>query len=1216
MKVTPRSITFASVPVPPGQRSCLFRGWRSAECGADPRMECLLVYPGKCAPAYAAHVRRKVGPVAVDPLHVGTIPPGDLQDGPSGPFSEPEHHLAGTPDQVVGRAHPGGFLRLGESRQILPCRFLQIERAPHSPQHIDGSLDISLCRVGILEGASDETTVGIGQRPGFEHLPDAQRIHDQFVRQIQHTAHAFELLLHEPDIKAYIVSNQHVRRCQERLNLVGDLRETRRIGQVFHGNPVYGLGTFGNGDVRPYAQRHGPLLPGFIQAHGNFHDLIGFRVLAGRFHIESNHYLVHNGLSTASIEISFPYRPALVEETEHALKSGERLTAFKILIAPSGGEARFFRLALARAGVRLVNVEAVTLHSLARLILRTVPGAEPAVFWGGDAAQVVVSRCLELLGTPADHYLRRSPATAERLISVLRVRGIGSDAWRSAGGDPVVADLLEAYADMLRRCDALDATGMLLRAAERVEEFVRLRNPTLLVKLDDIRPLPGERLLLEQLEQHIRAVESIGASPPSVTNAASFRILKARDRDDEVTNVLGDVLASGRPFDEVQIALAQPAVYGRRLAVAARTYGIPVVMDHGGLFFDTPPGRHVQALLKWVSGGLRPEQAVACARAGLLNQDDRTPGRRCAVELLFDAWPVDMVGLLSPDYAGLLREAVKGASDAVDSLVSFARKYIEELLDDRGQLRPDMSLQQMIRWVRRVLADVPSRDTTWTDIMNTALRGRAAQVIPESITMPVTRAADVLLGSLQGVQMPVDDGPPGSILVLPLERAALSLRRATWVVGMDDNAAAGRSASDTDGLPRSAMDVLYRLGYDAVQEEVDRVPLADLLDRLSRRTSEITLCVPAYDVRQARELFPHAACAGLLPEDKTHASMMDRPDPVLLVPLLAQGLEEKMPRIVEAWNERSGTSWTAQNGILGHTSRPTTASASSLERLSECPYRYFVRDILGVRPREKRTEWLTAAERGSLMHIVFKDAHVRGLLTRQDGHDAIAELVRERLEKHARLSPPPGSYTRMATETELISMVGTLRALAAQETETWTQVEAEWKFRDVNVGPWRLRGQIDRVDRNPQGEERILDYKTGSSSPYEEKKLTAMQHRLQWFVYALVRKQSEQATVASSGYLFVKEGEWGTLQVVNDPLTHDGARHLDVLADRVNAGWFPQAAGHSESPCMFCDVRPVCGDVKLLGRMLKNKTVSDDDFRRRLDTWWYAERHLFAGEST
>lgn len=1157
-------------------------------------------------------MRRKISSGTHHPLHIVPVPLDDLQDRAPRPFSEPVYHLIRAPDQVVRGANPQGLFRLRKRGQVLPGRLLQVERAPHAAEYLDGCLYVGLGRVGIFQGATHKAAVGIGERSGFERLPDPERIHDQFVRQVEGTLHALEFGLHETDVKAYIVTNQYVRCRQELLNLVGYFRKSGCVFEVLHGNTVYGLRARRYGNIGLHTQRQGALLASLIETHGNFHDLIGVRVFPGRLHVECDHYFIHCHLPAVSIEFNYPYRPALVDETERALRSGERLTAFKILIAPSASEARFFRLALARAGARLLNVEAVTLRSLARLILRTVPGAEPTVFWGGDASQVVVSQCLEDIGAPPDHFLRRSPATAARLLSAMRVRGVDASVWNGAEGDPLVADLLASYTEMLRRHSALDPTGLLLRAADEAAEFVRLREPTLLLKLDDIQPMPAERMLLERLEGLVPAVETIGHLREAPTQLAATRRITARDRDDEVMRVLGDILASGTPFDEIQIAMAQPAVYEPRLAAAARSHGIPAVMDHGVLFFDTVPGRHVRALLKWIAEGLRPEYAGACARLGVFNQDDVSARRRLDVELLLDAWPVDIAGLLTPSYTDLLMKEAGRRSRAARSLIHFARTHLQELIDSSGQLRSDVALPHVMGWIRRVLQGVPGRDATWTEAMNTALRGRAAQVLPLSFTMPAARAADILLRSLEGVRMPGErllggDAPCGRMLVVPLEQAALSMRRKTWVLGMDDRASAGATADDLAGLPRSSLDVLRRLGHETGHGNTAPVPIGSLLDRLSERTSEITLCMASYDVREARELFPHAACAGREP-------VSDTPEPVALVPVLAPGAELGVRRATAAWEERSGPSWTVQNGILGEVERRTQASASSLERLSQCPYRYFITDVLRVRAEERRTEWLTAAERGSLMHDVFRDAFALGLVARPDGMDALTDTLRTRLHAHARLSPPPGAYTLEAAEEALISMVHTLRALNEKEADQWVQTEAEWPFEDIEAGPWQLRGRIDRVDRNVHGMERVLDYKTGSSGPYERRKLTALQQHLQWFVYALVRRQSEQADVAASGYLFMKDGEWARLESVDHPLEYDGMAHLEVLAGRVDAGWFPQAAGHNESPCRFCDVRPICGDVNMVGTMLKQKNAPDEEFSGRLASWWYADKHLKQGE--
>ncbi len=867
------------------------------------------------------------------------------------------------------------------------------------------------------------------------------------------------------------------------------------------------------------------------------------------------------------------------------------------------------------------------MRSLARLMLRTVPGAEPTAFWGVDAAQVVVSQCIDVIDAPAGHVLRRSPATAVRLLSALRVRGVDAGAWTGAGGDPLVAELLMAYTDLFERHGALDPTGVLLRAAEVAPAFVQIRKPTLLLKLDDIHPMPAERVLLERLEDLVPAVETVGRVDDAHAECAPMRRLVARDRDDEAARVLGDILASGTPFDEIQIAMAQPVMYESRLAAAARSHGIPAVVDHGVRLFDTPPGRHVRALLLWLADDLRPDRALACARLGLFNQDKVSVGRRRDVERLLDQWPVDVRALLSPTYRSLVMKAASRQRGAVDSLVHFASTFLQEMLDATGQLRSDVSLSHVMRWIRHVLAAAPERDGTWADLLNSALRGRAAQVLPASFTMSVSKAADVLLRSLEGVRMPgerllggslpgesqVDvDASCGRLLIVPLEQAALSLRRKTWVVGMDDRARSGAAADDTAGLPRTSLDVLRRLGHETPHDQAAPVPIGHLLDRLSGRTAQTTICTARYDVREMRELFPHAACSGRVFAPGVPASMA-------LAPVLAPGAEEGVLRAVAAREKRAGPFWTVQNGIIGQTGMPVengvvrTASASSLERLSECPYRYFITDVLRVRADEQRTEWITAAERGSLMHDVFRDAFAHGLLASAGGMDTVSELVRERLREHARLSPPPGAYTLRATEVELVSMARTLRALTVEEAAQWTQIAAEWDFDDVDVGPWRLRGRIDRVDVSPRGTERILDYKTGSSSPYEPSKLKKLQHRLQWYVYALVRQHAAQAEVDVSGYLFMKDGEWAALQSVEHPLEYDGMVHLEHLADRVNAGWYPQAAGHPDSPCLFCDVHAVCGDVSMVGDMLKKKTAPDAAFADRLATWWYADKQLDRG---
>jgi hypothetical protein len=259
-------------------------------------------------------------------------------------------------------------------------------------------------------------------------------------------------------------------------------------------------------------------------------------------------------------------------------------------------------------------------------------------------------------------------------------------------------------------------------------------------------------------------------------------------------------------------------------------------------------------------------------------------------------------------------------------------------------------------------------------------------------------------------------------------------------------------------------------------------------------------------------------------------------------------------------------------------------SATELDELARCPYRFLLRYRLGLSPAEEPEEELSLspAEAGILVHDIL----------RRLGKDAAAgkgwgdapSAARRAFDRFARENPTglPGLFLLRCREIERDaaafvewerSRAGAPGAYRVDAVELW--------FR---VAPGRslpaFRGRVDRIDRGPRGEVEILDYKYRDGAR-EKAPLEWIRHGLssQIPVYlSFARTFSPPAPDFRATLLFLKKGV--------RPVSVEGAQWKAVLEEWAGAvsewiaidrsGAFPPLPHHrftyaGAAPPRYCD---------------------------------------------
>jgi RecB family exonuclease len=487
-----------------------------------------------------------------------------------------------------------------------------------------------------------------------------------------------------------------------------------------------------------------------------------------------------------------------------------------------------------------------------------------------------------------------------------------------------------------------------------------------------------------------------------------------------------------------------------------------------------------------------------------------------------------------------------------------------------------------------------------------------------------------------GSELRVGASPPlpGRLHVAGFSSGGYSGRPVTFVVGLDEATFPGRGLQDpilldqeraalSDSLPTSADGLLSNLfGLAAV--------LASLRGR-------VVLSYPSYDVVEGRESFPSSAvlqgfrlergdadldygaldrelaeAAGFLPGTAERAFdeldwWLDRlagRDPA---PDGASSIAANFPDLaagLAAAAARAGGTLTPYEGIVDIgpllaevdpvAGRKAVMSATRLELLAKCPFAYFLRHVLKVRPPEEvefdRSRWLDPLQRGSLVHEILcafmTDLGKRGEAVAAARHAGLLNAIAGELIARTREEiPPPSDWTFESERKDMLETLGIFLTAEEGRDERGEPLEFEKTIRKetIELGEGRsflLSGSIDRVDRLGEDTWRVLDYKTGSASDYEELVEFGRGQKIQHALYAVAlegilarERGGGRPRVTRSGYLFPSRRGEGLERIIKN-FDRDRLRSLlnDLLL-LLKKGYF--IAG-PEAKCKYCDYAPVC----------------------------------------
>jgi ATP-dependent helicase/nuclease subunit B len=258
---------------------------------------------------------------------------------------------------------------------------------------------------------------------------------------------------------------------------------------------------------------------------------------------------------------------------------------------------------------------------------------------------------------------------------------------------------------------------------------------------------------------------------------------------------------------------------------------------------------------------------------------------------------------------------------------------------------------------------------------------------------------------------------------------------------------------------------------------------------------------------------------------------------------------------------------------------PASLSASGMQTLIDCPYRYFARYVLRLNEADELAEGMEKRDFGEQLHAILKTFHTRFpvIAGEDDAHllaeleaiteAAFAEAVARNFQDHAwrlRWRARLASYLDWQREREAAGW----RWAAGEE---W--IEREHELSDGQT--LRLHGRIDRRDARAEAgagneETALLDYKSRSISAL--RKQVKDPDDVQLAFYSLLRG----TRIAETAYVALDDESVGAVAQA-EPEERAGALHDCITAsfDALHAGAGLPANG-TPGACAYCEMRGLC----------------------------------------
>jgi ATP-dependent helicase/nuclease subunit B len=533
-----------------------------------------------------------------------------------------------------------------------------------------------------------------------------------------------------------------------------------------------------------------------------------------------------------------------------------------------------------------------------------------------------------------------------------------------------------------------------------------------------------DRLMADVATNELAFVMSPASVPPRTSPEAEISIFHAGGREAEIEEVFRRILATGASLDQVEIACASDAHVALIWEKALR-HDWPVTLGSGIPAAFTRPGRALIGLCDWVETDFSAGHFRRLLQSGDLGVLEEVQGFTAgqAARLLGRAeagWGRATYGLalgrLNKSYES--RAADQDASDedraeaqTKAELTARVCDWITGLVASLPEPAPDgkVPLQTVVSSVLDFLERTTKRSSALDHRAAAALQDYVSELRAlGSFSCTLSESLSFIRERVQSLNVAPERPRPGHLYACSLSQSGYAGRGHLFIVGLEEGRVFSSSTEDAVLLDveRGAISSDLRLSTDRIDEAVYTV-----LARFATSAASATFSYSCRDTREFRETYASWLMLQAFRLQRRDATLSYKEmkaalgEPKSAVPGDRQtalslggwwlrsvvGAGDEGVKVLgsaftgvehgrTAESSRQSVEFTEFDGsdagrVLDPCAPETVYSVTELEKAAECPFRFFLKRGLGVRPIDERERdrdiWLDPLTRGSELHELY-----------------------------------------------------------------------------------------------------------------------------------------------------------------------------------------------------------------------------------------------------
>ncbi len=753
-------------------------------------------------------------------------------------------------------------------------------------------------------------------------------------------------------------------------------------------------------------------------------------------------------------------------------------------------------------------------------------------------------------------------------------------------------------------------------------------------------------------------------APPPIKDG-TLELARAIGPSNECREILRRITSEKIPLDDVEVVYPPGITYPSIFYVLSMKSRLRVTFGNGIPPGFTSPGKIFSSTLKWIEGNFQTSEVCRMIESGDLKlhgkrKKEGVPSAQktsCYLKKAMIGWGRERyIQRLENLKKSCESKALKITDDEGDERtpkyeanikdIDWVIKLVENMLDCFPLWEEEIDFRELCRGISRFLKEFSRIRNDLDREAYASIRVRLEEVAElETALLPKEDAFERLRILLENIRVGRSGPEPGHLHLSSYRSGGYSGRPLTFVVGLNQEHFPGTGYQDPFLLDEERRMISGSL---KTTEDMLRENLYSMASLISSLRGRAVLSYSSYNIVNERPSFPSSLMLQafrLVEGDPRldYSALLERlPEPHGFLPedmdktfdtidwwlrklssdgILYDGLDvvkqcfPELGRGIDVLDIRNSLKLSPYEGMVQVKiedvnplfNKDVVMSSSRFELLASCPFKYFLKYILGLyKPEEVEFDpsvWLDPLQRGSLIHEIFcvfmSELKKKGEKVEAIKHlSLIQKIAEETISRYKKEIPPPSEGVFDKERAEVMQALDVFLAAEQKLGELVEPLMFEVVFGieeeegrgmeepvDVALTPessFRLRGRIDRIDRVEGNRYRVIDYKTGRYSQYEKIRCFGGGRTLQHALYSLAAEEVLKKTgvdaspkVVESGYYFPTRRGEGKEVKVEEFNREELKCLLSELLDILKKGYFIVGL---DANCAYCDFLPICGD--------------------------------------